>query len=342
VRPHQIERGVAVDAVHGHEDSFGLLDDRAPGKRVLKAVILAVPLERDLDRRLQIVRVPSQDVAESAGARRIADVSGIRRVEQNEDGTRALVRDRRDQRERLLVRGMPADEGDVRLLCALVPVDRLVPEIAQKSEEHLDLHGVFVRDCDPAAVHAIRMMTAVSHVESMAALTYPGEGFIVPRSDQLVLAFFETEGAADGAAGALRGWAARNRRVQVEAVGVLVNDEKGHVKTHKLGPSDGRMGIGIGIALGVVAAIASGGITLVEGAVVGGAGGGIVGALIHRGIGLSQDDAARIGSRLGAGQAAVGVLVPRSQAAAISDELEALGGESEVHEVTAAELAAEI
>jgi uncharacterized membrane protein len=185
------------------------------------------------------------------------------------------------------------------------------------------------------------MMIALSHEESIALLTSPGEGFIVPRSDHLVLAFFETERAADGAAGAVRTWAARNRRVQIEAVGVLVNDENGHVKTHKLGPSDGRMGIGVGIALGVVAAIASGGITLIEGAVVGGAGGGIVGALMHRGIGLSQADADRIGSRLGAGHAAVGVLVPLSQAAAISDELEALGGETEVHEVAPAELATE-
>jgi uncharacterized membrane protein len=186
----------------------------------------------------------------------------------------------------------------------------------------------------------MRVMTDGSHGKSIAAFTYPGKGSIVPRSDQLVLGFFESERDADGAAGALRAWAARNREVQIEAVGVLVNDENGHVVTHKLGPSDGRMGIGIGVALGVVAAIASGGVTLVEGAVVGGAGGGIAGALIHRGIGLSRDDSERIGSRLAAGHAAVGVLVPHSQAGAISDELEALGGESEVHEVAAAELAA--
>ena len=111
------------------------------------------------------------------------------------------------------------------------------------------------------------------------------------RTDQLVLAFFETEGDADGAAGALRGWAARNRRVELDAVGVLVNDENGEVKAAKLGPR------GVGSALG---------------------------ALV---------DAQRVASKLDAGQAAVGALVPRSQAAAISDELEALGGEPEVHTV---------
>ena len=163
----------------------------------------------------------------------------------------------------------------------------------------------------------------------------------MPRNDRLVLSFFETEGAADGAAGALRAWAKRNRRVQLDAVGVLVKDENGEVKTHKLGPSEGRMGIGVGTALGIVAAVVSGGITLVEGVVVGGAGGGLVGSLIHRGIGLSDEDSKRIASRLDAGHAAVGVLVPGNQAAAISDELEALGGECEVHEVAAPEVAPE-
>jgi len=91
----------------------------------------------------------------------------------------------------------------------------------------------------------------------------------------LVLAFFESEETADGAAGALLGWAKGNRRVQLDAVGVLVRDEQGDVKTHKLGPREGKKGIGVGAVLGVVAAIASGGLTLVEGAALGGAGGGV-------------------------------------------------------------------
>jgi hypothetical protein len=50
-------------------------------------------------------------------------------------------------------------------------------------------------------------------------------------NQQLVLAFFESEDAADGAADALRGWAKTNRSVQLEAVGVLAKDEQGNVKT---------------------------------------------------------------------------------------------------------------
>ena len=149
----------------------------------------------------------------------------------------------------------------------------------------------------------------------------------------LVLGFFGSEELADGAADGLRSWAKHNRKVRLEGVGVLVKDEDGTVKTHKLGQRQGRKGIGIGAVLGVVAAVASGGVTLLEGVAVGGAGGGLVGSLFHKGIGMSEEDASRIGSRLDEGHAAVGVLVPPNQAAAISAELEALGGEPESYEV---------
>ena len=107
-----------------------------------------------------------------------------------------------------------------------------------------------------------------------------------------------------------------------------------------IGPREGRKGIGVGAVLGAVAAVASGGLTLLEGAALGSAGGGLVGSLFRRGLMLSGDDAERINSRLEAGHAAVGVLVPPNQAAAISAELEALGGEPEVHEVPLEDLAA--
>jgi hypothetical protein len=163
----------------------------------------------------------------------------------------------------------------------------------------------------------------------------------MPGTDQLVLAFFDSEAAADGAAGALRAWAKRNRRVQLEAVGVLVRDADGNAKAGKLGPREGRKGLGIGVALGIVAAVASGGVTLAEGVLVGGAGGGLVGSLFHKSLGLTKDDAERIGRRLDAGHAAVGALVPSNQAPAIAEELEALGGDPELHDVAAGELVAE-
>ena len=149
----------------------------------------------------------------------------------------------------------------------------------------------------------------------------------------LVLALYESEDAADAAADALRGWARSNRRAQLDAVGVLVKDDEGNVKTHKLGPRKGKKGVGVGTVLGVVGAVASGGVTLLEGVAVGAAGGGLVGSLFHKGLGMSKEDVTRIASDLDDGHAAVGALVPANQAVAVSAELEALGGEPEVHEV---------
>jgi uncharacterized membrane protein len=150
----------------------------------------------------------------------------------------------------------------------------------------------------------------------------------------LVLAFFPNERAADDTAAVFKEWVKSNPWVDLEAIGVLVKDEHGNVKTHKLGPREGARGIGVGAVLGIIAAVPTGGLSLVEGAAVGGAGGGVVGSLFHRGLGLSGRDAARIAGRLEAGQAALGVLVPPQQAAAISGELARLGGAAEIHEVS--------
>jgi uncharacterized membrane protein len=151
---------------------------------------------------------------------------------------------------------------------------------------------------------------------------------------QLVLAFFETEQAADGAARALGQWAKANRHAELEAVGVLVKDEQGNVKTHRLGPREGKRGIGIGAVLGVIAAVVAPGLTVLEGAALGGLGGLGIGSLYRKGLGMTPDDAERISSRLDSGHAAVGALVPPHQAAAVTEELAALGGDPEVHEVS--------
>jgi hypothetical protein len=161
-----------------------------------------------------------------------------------------------------------------------------------------------------------------------------GEEARMASKQHLVLAFFDSEDIADGAADALRGWAKANQRARLAAVGVLVQDVNGNVKTHKLGPREAKKGIGIGTVLGVVGAVASGGVTLLEGVAVGGAGGGLLGSMFHKGLGMTKEDVARIASRLEDGHAAVGALVPANQAPAVSDELESLGGDPEVHEIS--------
>jgi hypothetical protein len=159
------------------------------------------------------------------------------------------------------------------------------------------------------------------------------------KDSELVLAFFEDEAAADRAAASFEDWVKASRHAKIDAVGVLVKDANGEIKTHKLGPRQTSRGMGIGVALGVVAAVASGGITLFEGVAVGSLGGAGLGFLFHRGLGMTGDDAQRISGRLDQGHAAVGVIVIPAQAQGVTDKLAELGGEPEVHAVSSEDLA---
>ena len=143
---------------------------------------------------------------------------------------------------------------------------------------------------------------------------------------QLVLAFFENEAAADEAVKQIKGWDKASKDVKLGAIGVLVKNEKGKIKTHKLGQRKTKSGA----LLGVLAAVLSGGVTLLGGVV----GGSILGAFFHKGLGLSKDDLARIGSELDGGKAAVGILAEGDEAAGVSAKLAELGGVPETHEVS--------
>lgn len=146
------------------------------------------------------------------------------------------------------------------------------------------------------------------------------------KNKQLVLAFFDSEAAADQAVSDLKAWDKADKDIKLGAIGVLVKDDKGKVKTHKLGSRQW----GIGAILGAIAAVLSGGMTLIGGAVIG----GILGAFFHKGLGMSKDDLARLDKELDGGKAAVGVLVPDEAAKATADKLAELGGKPETHAVT--------
>ena len=143
---------------------------------------------------------------------------------------------------------------------------------------------------------------------------------------QLVLAFFANEAAADSAVSNIKVWDKASKDVKLGAIGVLVKDDKGKVKTQKLGQKK----TGTFAVLGALAGVLSGGVTVLGGAVVG----GILGAFFHKGLGLSKDDLARIEKELDGGKAAVGILAQSDEAAAVSAKLAELGGKPETHEVT--------
>ena len=97
---------------------------------------------------------------------------------------------------------------------------------------------------------------------------------------QLVLAFFENEAAADQAVDGIKQWDKASKEIKLGAIGVLVKDDKGKIKTHKLG----KRKTGTGAVLFGLAAVLTGGATLLAGAVFG----GIVGSFFRKGLGMSR------------------------------------------------------
>jgi uncharacterized membrane protein len=143
---------------------------------------------------------------------------------------------------------------------------------------------------------------------------------------ELVLAFFENEAAADAAVDAVKQWDKASKEIKLGAIGILVKDDKGKIKTHKLG----KRKTGTGAVIFALAAALTGGASLLAGAVFG----GIVGSFFRKGLGLSKDELASIGGKLDGGKAAVCILAAPDEAAAVAAKLTELGGATESHELS--------
>jgi len=149
-------------------------------------------------------------------------------------------------------------------------------------------------------------------------------------SKQLVLAIFDSEAAADAAAESLKAWEDQSEDIKLKSVGVLALDDNGKLKTDKVGRHSTFKGAGIGIILAMATPI---------GLAAGIIGGGAIGALHHKGLGVSNEDRDRLAGELAGGKAAVGVVSDSSQTDAISAELASLGGTPEAHDIDDAALA---
>ena len=103
--------------------------------------------------------------------------------------------------------------------------------------------------------------------------------------DEVVLAFFDTEDAADDAVEALKAWDKANQDVKLTSIGVMVLDDKGQLKTHKMGSRSAKKGAGVGLVAAVIFPP-----SLLAGIV----GGGLLGSLHHKSLGLNVDDRNRI------------------------------------------------
>jgi hypothetical protein len=140
-------------------------------------------------------------------------------------------------------------------------------------------------------------------------------------NNMVVLAIFNDEASADAAATSLK----ESGIAKKDAIGVLVLNDKGELKTDKVGKRTVGKGVGIGAAVALVTPL---------GLAAGLLGGGLAGALHHKNLGLNKADRERIGEELQDGKAAVGVLAPVEEAAIVKDKLTELGGAAESHPVS--------
>lgn len=145
-------------------------------------------------------------------------------------------------------------------------------------------------------------------------------------SKSVVLSVFPTEAQADAAVESLKAWDKIDDDVKLSAIGVLVLDEKGKVKTNKVGSRSFLKGAGIGVILAILLAP----VTLVGGVVAGGA----LGLLHHKGLGMSKEEREALMADLEGGKAAVGVLAKDDEAAAIAAKLTELGGVTQTQAVS--------
>jgi uncharacterized membrane protein len=137
---------------------------------------------------------------------------------------------------------------------------------------------------------------------------------------QLVISTFDTEAGADEAAAAIKDSGA----AVDDAIGILVLDERGKLKTHKVGATSGGKGATAGLVLGLLGPVGLG---------VGVAGGAILGKLHHKNLGLEDADRERLSAALHDGKAAVAVLADPRDVIAIQSILIDRGGETNAHEL---------
>lgn len=148
---------------------------------------------------------------------------------------------------------------------------------------------------------------------------------------QLVIALFDSYEAGEKAAKALKSWDKANKDIQLGAIGLLHETDKGKIKTKKYGPHNIGKGAQVGLVLGVLAALLPA-VTLVSGAIAGTAAGGFLGIFSKKGLGLEEEDLTRIKNELAKGKSVLVVLCDDEEVASTEEELENLGGQTEVYQ----------
>jgi uncharacterized membrane protein len=162
--------------------------------------------------------------------------------------------------------------------------------------------------------------------------------------EHAVIAVFDDLGQAEQAARDLMGWDKANEDIKLGAIGLLTREGgdwgQGEIKTKNLSSRNTGKGARVGLGLGALAAVLSGGLTLIPTAVGGAVAGAAAGSLSRKGLGLSEQDTDELLKDLEFGHAALLVMCDEGEVAATTEYLVAAGGRPESHVIDAANLQA--
>ena len=149
------------------------------------------------------------------------------------------------------------------------------------------------------------------------------------RNRNVVMAYFASAEKADEAASQLKSWDQANEGIKLGGIGILVMNE-GKIETRRVGArmtsAGAKAGAKAGAIVGVVAAILSSGASLIGSAVVGAVGGSVLGAMRHKGLGLTDSDLQQMMAQLSGGKAALVVMADDHELSPTKTQLLRLGG----------------
>lgn len=154
------------------------------------------------------------------------------------------------------------------------------------------------------------------------------------KNDQMVVAYYVNEDAAEGAAADLKQWDKANADIKLGAIAIVtLNPKSGEIEAKEVGQRKTKRGALWGTALGAAAGLMTGGLALIPAVLVGAGGGGVVGSMFHKKVGMTDEDREQMTANLRAGGALLVVMADDFEVEATKAEMVRGGGKVETFEM---------
>jgi hypothetical protein len=155
------------------------------------------------------------------------------------------------------------------------------------------------------------------------------------KNEHVVIAMFDNESFANYGIDLLKKWDQANDAIKLGAIGTITK-EGDKFKTHA--PHKFGKGAKVGVVLGSVAAVLTGGTSVLVGAMGGAALGSITGGLFKQSLHLTKEEIEALGRELDEGKVAVVVTCDEHEVEATSHQLTQFGGVLRTYQVPQAAL----